>query len=160
LKSLNHILSWLIWATLLPPLVLGPWLFAAWEGWWFWPFAACIALGSALGGLRWALSLESPSLPHALRSYLWTAVGAIAIALGYLTIRAIQTPVLYDAQRHLLLFVLPLAVGLLTIFGMGPRQRRALWAVMMLNLALLACYGLVNHAWTGSEIVLWRAGYA
>ena len=160
MKSFNHILAWLIWATLLPPLVAGPWLFAAWEGWWFWPLTACIAASSLLGGIRLATSSGHPTPPPPARKALFVALGTGLVALGYLTLRALHTPVSYDAQRHLLLILLPLAIALLTVFGLGPAQRRTLWIVLMLNLTLLACYGLVNHAWTTSAKVLWRDGYA
>ncbi len=160
MKSLNNGLSWLIWATLLPPLVAGPWLFAAWEGWWFWPLTACITTSLLIGALRLITTSGGPTAPPATRGLLGAALVTGLVTLLYLVSRALHTSVVYDAQRHLLLFLLPLAIGLLTIFGMGPAQRRALKNILMLNLALLACYGLINHAWNASTKVLWRDGYA
>lgn len=142
--------------SLAAPLLLGPWLFGAWEFWWFWPLAACLLLATTLWGLSLLGRPESAgAIPPA-------AGWLIALWLPFFVYAACRWPqarVIMDAQRSFLLFALPALVALLTAATLDARWRDALYRLLLVNLLCLGVYGLVNHILTGSHFVLWAPGY-
>ena len=152
-------------------LFMAPWLFGAWEQWWFWPFAGGLFLASACFGGRLLLrapSKSEPDLPP-LRSGLpgmlteWHSCAGVLAALipflVYAAVRAAQADVFMGAERSFLLFLTPILVGIQIAFGFTDRQRRWLFGLLAIDLALLGVYGLANHVLTQSRFVLWVEGY-
>ena len=155
-------------ALLCIPVLLGPWLFGAWEMWWFWPFTLCVLLSSLLFGIRLLLPArpsEDGKVPGATRVPSAARQGAVVallygIFLLYALVRSLQADVAMDAERSFLLHLTPFLVGIQVLFGLHPRRRRILYVLMAANLFLIGAYGIANHIATGSERVLWEAGYA
>jgi O-antigen ligase len=153
----------------------GPWFFGAWVPWWFWPFAGCMFISLLLTGLLLLLrSLDrriadarcaaagdaAPDGPEAMSAVLWVALTLVGVTLAYVAVRAFQSPVRLDAERSLLLFLLPAVVGLQVTFVFDAGQRRLLLRLLFADFVLLGLYGIVNHWATGSRLVLWMPGYA
>ena len=139
-------------------LVTGPWLFGAWEWWWFALHLIPIACTALLGGV--ALIVRAPVVPlrDLLRAPHVIWVSALPF-LVYATVRTVQAPVPMDAWKMLLIHVSAWTVGLGVAFGLDRWRQRLLWRILMINLLLMALYGIVNHALTGSVKVLWADGY-
>ena len=78
--------------------------------------------------------------------------------LLYAAVRFLQADVRLDAERSFLLFLTPFLVGVHVLFGLDRERRRSLYVLIMADLFLLGVYGLVNHALTGSRVVLWANG--
>ena len=134
-----------------------PWLFGAWEMWWFWGFTALLMLATLLLGVRLCLRPWVPApapLAPALRLLPWWIP-----FLGYAAVRACQADVYMDAERSFLLFLTPLLLAVLLLAGCTSRQRLALLRLVLLNLFLLGVYGLINHYVCQSRFVLWEPGY-
>jgi len=150
------------------PVLLGPWLFGAWEMWWFWPFTLSIFISSLLFGLCLLLPESSPAeAVQATSERTHTALrqGAVvallyAVFLLYAAIRSLQADVRMEAERSFLLHLTPFLIGLQVLYGLEPAQRRRLQWLLIANLALLGLYGVANHLFTGSRLVLWEEGYA
>jgi len=139
-------------------LVVGPWLFGAWEWWWFALLLVPIALAALLGGV--ALALRAPALP--LRALgraphmIWISAAPFLV---YAIARTLPAPVPMDAVKMLLIHLSAWTVGISVALGMTRGRQWLLWRILLWNLVLLAVYGIVNHALTGSEKVMWVAGY-
>lgn len=148
-------------------LLLAPWLFGAWEMWWFWPFAVLLFVATALFALRVCLAPEiavAAETPPAggttrVRPLLYAFLGSYMLFLGYAAVRFCQAEVFMDAERSFLLFVTPLLVGLQVAWGLNRAQRRTLLLLLMSNIVLFGLYGIANHILTGSERVLWAEGF-
>jgi O-antigen ligase len=148
--------------TLMAGAVLaGPWLFGAWEGWWFWPFAAVLFLSSAVFGLTLldAESVVAGFSDRLLRRDMAPVLVACGLFLVYGLVRMLMARVYSDAERSLLLFFLPLLTAAMAAFSAGPAGRRVLFYLLAFNILCLGVYGLVNHWQTGSERVMWMPGY-
>ncbi len=140
-------------------VLLAPWLFGAWEAWWFWPFVTAIAATGTLGCVRLALG----GLRHsqaALGSFAFGLLAALAPFLIYALIRSLAAPVSLDAERSFMLQLTPLILGFVIVLQFDARQVRRLGLLIAVNLFLLGSYGLVNHYFFGNTRVLWEAGYA
>jgi O-antigen ligase len=156
------------------PVVLGPWVFGAWEMWWFWPLATALFSAMVLFGIRVLRGgLRVPGEETAsgcggvgrekgatqvVRAWNGFVVSGL-VFLAYAGVRTLQAPVFMDAERTFLLFLLPFFIGLHVVYGLTTDQRAVLCRVLVLNLVLLAVYGIVNHALTGSRWVLWAPGF-
>jgi O-antigen ligase len=153
----------------------GPWFFGAWVPWWFWPFAGCIFVSLLLTGLLLLLRSAACGTPEprpapvgnqpltavgSSPALLWATLALVAVTLAYVAIRVVQAPVRLDAERSLLLFLLPVAVGLQAAFVFDAGQRRLLLRLLFADFLLLGLYGIANHWITGSRLVLWMPGYA
>ena len=146
-------------------LLLGPWCFGAWEMWWFWPFVVVLSLSVAALGLRLllvALGVEDGAIADGLGTArsLWRVLAVYLLFVAYAAVRAVQAEVYLDAERTFLLFLTPLLVAIPIVVGLKPDHTRRLLRAVFINLLLLALYGLVNHAVTGSRLVLWEPHYA
>ncbi|MEI6971101.1 MAG: O-antigen ligase family protein [bacterium] len=153
---LETILSTLSFIFVLAAACVSPWLFGAWEMWWFWPFAVCVFAAALCFGIR-LVAGGSPLRSHRLR---FSAAGTttavcFAVFVAYAWVRAWQTPVYMDAERSLLLFATPLLLAGVIAIGFSRAQLRALYLAVALNLLCLGLYGIVNHRITGSSRVLW-----
>ncbi|MFO7535974.1 MAG: O-antigen ligase family protein [Kiritimatiellia bacterium] len=146
---------------LTPALLAGPWLFGAWESWWFWPLAALLFAAVTAFGV-YMLDVEpllTGSSDRLLRRDVAPALLACGVFLIYGAIRLFLTPVYTDAERSVLLFLLPVCVAGMAGFAAGPLGRRILFGLLAVNGLALGLYGIINHQLTGSERVLWMPGY-
>lgn len=153
---LDTILAWISFVLVCIVANIAPWLFGAWEMWWFWPFAVCIFAASFCFALRLVLG-GSLLRTHRLRlspAGTTTAVG-FTVFLAYAFVRAGQSPVYMDAERSLMLFVTPFLLAGVIVIGFSRPQLLALHALVFLNLLCLGLYGIVNHWLTNSRRVLW-----
>jgi O-antigen ligase len=148
-----------IWfASLVVVVTAGPWLFGSWEMWWFWGFTAIIAIGTLFGGLALLLAPKDqrPTLsPHAR-----TALLCSLPLLLYVIIRGWSAPVAVDAERTVLLFLLPATLATTTAWLASPRQSRFLFIALLVNIAAIAAYGRINHMINGSYKILWADGFS
>ena len=141
------------------PVLAGPWLFGAWEMWWFWPFAVCLFVSLALFAVRLVVA-PAGALPEIRRRRpaAWLAA-TYGLFLLYALLRLLGADVFADAERSFLLFLTPLLLGVVIVFGFSGRQLRVLGALVAVNLLALGLYGIINHFVTYDEKVLWEAGY-
>jgi O-antigen ligase len=159
MKRLDDILRHLIFGTVTMVLLGAPWLFGAWEMWWFWPFAVCLFVAAGCLGVRCILSLGLG------RRRLGLSGGAAMAAIAYLPfllyalIRAVQADVRMDAERSFLLQLTPFLLGLAVVLGMSRSQRRVLAMALPANFFLLGSYGIANHYLAGNATVLWVPGF-
>ncbi len=154
-------LSFLASALLALAVLVGPWLFGAWEPWWFWPLAIPIFLGTALFGVTLldAEQVVAGFSDRTLRRDALPALVACCAFLVYGVIRMLMARVYTDAERSLLLFLLPFFTAVIAAFSIGPRGRRIGFYLLAANALALGLYGIVNHHLTGSERVMWMPGY-
>ena len=146
---------------LAPAVLAGPWLFGAWERWWFWPLAAWLFAAAALFGVALldaerALTGFSDRL---LRRDVSPALMACGAFLVYAVVRMLTSEVYTDAERSLLLFLLPFFTGGIAAYATGPLGRKIAYGLLAVNALALGLYGIVNHQLTGSERVMWMPGY-
>lgn len=141
-------------------VLLSPWLFGAWEAWWFWPFALLIFLGGGCLAIR-CFSINDLLQNSGIQRINWVRACVISLLpfLLYAMVRTLQTDVAMTAERSLMLFVSAFLLGALIVCGFTRRQLRLLFGLIFLNLLLVAIYGVLNHLATGSRFVLWRPGY-
>ena len=142
------------------PVLLGPWLFGAWEQWWFWPLAVsvfCAGICLGLAQLR-ALLPGDAGQPGGTRVRGLCALSLLPFLL-YALGRGLHAEVAMTAERSGLLFLTPLIVALVVGVGFTAGQRDALFLLMLTNLYLLGAYGVINHAVTHSRFVLWAPAY-
>jgi O-antigen ligase len=150
-------MGWCAWAATVMAVAVAPWFFGAWEMWWFWLFTALIAIGIMALGLR-LVAGSFPEEDPSVRRSLWI-LGTAVPFLVYAVVRGLSSPVFMDAERSVLLHISGVAVAAMVAFGMQPRQRRLLFALLFLSLAAMAVYGIANHILAGSRLVLWRPSY-
>lgn len=156
---MNVLLKWMICAALAVVAGIAPWFFGAWEMWWFWPFAAVIALAIMGAGLQLALAGGKIATPEALiRRAVILAVLALPF-FAYAIIRGYMSPVYMSAERSVLLHLTGIAVAAMTVFCLAPAQQRALFGLLFSSLTVMALYGVINHIAFGSRWVLWVPRY-
>ena len=162
---LDNLIRGFCFSFLCIPVLMGPWLFGAWEMWWFWPFATLIFVATLFSALR--LFLQSCARPqvNGVRREIAPKVQmrllySVVPFLVYAFVRFGQASVYMDAERSFLLFLTPWLLAVTLICGVNGHQRRILFWLLVANLALLGLYGICNHLKTGSELVLWAEGYA
>lgn len=148
-------------------LVTSPWLFGAWEAWWFWPFVALVFLSSFAFSIRLLIAIairhqqpESEGAEAETPDPIRQRVVPLCVAfLIYALARAVTTEVVMDAERNVSLFLTSFLLALQIIFGFSLRQRRILSVLLLINFLLLGLYGIVNHLLFKSDRVLWLPGY-
>jgi O-antigen ligase len=170
---MDRLLSWMSFGLVTLAALASPWFFGAWVPWWFWPFAGCLFLAVLVSGLRLiahnlSRQIQSPGADIAVdadgnwrslaASRRWICA-AVAVTLVYVFIRCLQAPVRMDAERSFLLFLLPVAIAAQVALMFDARQRRWLLRLLAANFLLLGLYGIANHWFTGSRLVLWEPGY-
>jgi len=142
-------------------VLLSPWLFGAWEQWWFWPFTALIFLSTlAFAGQLILSAAATDGAQDAPGRQVRVAVLLCALFTGYACVRFLQAEVFADAERNFLRFLTPLLLAAQVLFGFSRRQARWLFALLLADLCLLGLYGLINHALNGSRLVLGCERYA
>lgn len=146
--------AFLITATV---VLVGPWLFGAWEMWCFWGFAIALSVATLCLGLSWTLGGGKP-LPLA-RGNGWLFAAFVPFLL-YAYLRFRQAGVYIDAERAFLLHLTAWLVALIALAGAGPAARRTLFVLCVADLFALGAYGLANHLIDGSRHVLWVPGGA
>jgi hypothetical protein len=159
MRRLDSILENLMFGLVALVLLAGPWLFGAWEMWWFWPFAVCLFLATGCFATR--LILSAGIGDHHLA---FSRAGRLVIAaylpfLVYALVRAIQADVRMDAERSFLLHLTPFLLGVMILMGIGKMRRHALILVLAANFLLLGIYGVANDFLTGNARVLWVPGF-
>ena len=154
-------------------VLLSPWAFGSWEMWWFWPMAALIFAGCFFSGIGAlfdsALTSSSDNKPESHHFILNVRILALFASLApfllYALLRArfpsaLNRPlVTMDAERSLLLFFTPIAVGLVIFLSFTRQQLRHLFAAILINVAVLSLYAGINQWLTYGEdkpdYVLW-----
>jgi O-antigen ligase len=176
---LGTILSWASFAFLGVTILLSPWLFGAWEVWWFWPFVVCIFMSTALFSLSLLIRaftgsssgrkpgggsegyvdamVEQDVLNTRLKLL---GVLSFLLFLAYVFARFLHAEVVMDAQRSLLLFLSPFLLGVTIVFGFDEYKNRLLHRLIFIDLLFLGLYGLVNHFGWHSKMVMWAEGYS
>ena len=160
-------LSWSGFSAGCLAILAGPWLFGAWEMWWFWLFAGAIFVSALCFAGR--LLADTPRVARPSGGILAgsvigsplgrTVLAGLAIFLAYAAVRFLQAEVHMTAERSFLLFLTPSLLGLEIVFGYTRRQVVLLYRLILADLLLLGLYGIVNHAVTRSAMVLWAPGY-
>lgn len=149
-------------ACLCIPVLVGPWLFGAWEMWWFWPLMTSLFLATFFFAVRLLIHArtteDEPPLPGEPGRCAWFLISCAPFLL-YALIRGLLAEVFMDAERCFLLFLGPLLIGIHVVFGLNRRLLRILYVLIIANLALLGLYGVINHLVTKSRWVLWLPGY-
>jgi len=178
---LDKLFSWAGFVFLAAVLLVSPWLFAAWEMWYFWPFVALVfcatlffslrlIVGRTDGGTR-EIRDGKPEISEAEKRYREgvavrngrlsvLVVLSFLVFLAYAFARFMQSDVFMDAEKSFFLFFTPFLVGIQIVFGFERKQLRLMYALILGNLVLLGLYGVVNHLGWKSTHVLWRPGYA
>ena len=144
------------------PVLAGPWLFGAWEMWWFWPLMMSIFMATLSLAVRLILAARRPrdtDRDHDGPGRAFYCLASFVPFLLYALIRALTTEVFMDAERTFLLFLGPFLIGILVVFGLNRPLLTLLYILVIVNLALLGLYGVINHVATGSSHVLWLPGY-
>ncbi len=141
-------------------LLAAPWLFGAWEMWWFWPLTTVLFGAVLLFAVRLVFfGCGYPPRTHVNRRLSLTLLLGWAIFVFYVLIRFYQAPVYLDAERSMLLFVTPLLLGTAIAFGFSRRQLEALFILILLNMLALGVYAVVNWYKTRGEFVMWQPAY-
>lgn len=159
MPTITSILSGLQFVLLCLPILAGPWLFGAWEAWWCWSFVLCIAAAASVFSLRIALRCFAEQQRPLLSKSNGILLASTIPFLLYAVVRVSQSHAYMDAERSLLLFLTPIVVTALLLAWSSQRQIGLLQILLVVNLALLGTYGLINHAVTGNKLVMWLPGY-
>lgn len=155
MSRLYTAIEWCVFA-LLAVVVLGaPWLFGAWEMWWFRPFMTALWAALFLSAVRLVLA-GRPTVPMNVlpRSALIAAIGYGAF-LVYCIARAVSSTVFMDAERSILLLLSPAIIAVTVMTSLKPLHINVLFGAIMADLFALGLYGILNHHYTGSEFVMW-----
>lgn len=140
--------------------LLAPWMFGAWEPWWFWPFMTAICTATACYATRLLCSGRLGTRRLNFSTLLHGMIVAYVPFLAYALIRAVQANVPMDAERSFLLQLTPVLIAVMTATGLSDSRQRLLATLVLVNMALLGVYGILNHILTGSARVLWLPGIA
>lgn len=156
MSIIDTVLAWISFALVCFAVSVVPWLFGAWERWWFWPFAVCIFAAAFCFGVR---LVSGGSLLRTHRLHFTpagtTAAVSFVVFLAYAFVRVRQSPVFMDSERSMMLFLTAFLLACVIVIGFSRSQLRSLYALVLINLACLGLYGIVNHWATGSHKVLW-----
>jgi O-antigen ligase len=176
---LDMILSWATFTLVASAVLVSPWLFGAWEVWWFWPFVVCIFMAIALFSLRLLIrgfagvSLAVKKGELASQAYLDAmteqdatngrlkvlCVTSFLIFLAYVVARFLHAEVVMDAQRSLLLFLSTFLLGVTIVFGFDNDKNRLFHRLILIDLLLIGLYGVINHIGWHNKLVMWADGY-
>lgn len=162
--SFKKIIYWFEFLLLCMPIIIGPWLFASWEMWFFWPMVLAIFLSSALFSLRligMEINSENHLIPRnggSLPKLIKIIIGSYVVFLLYAVVRAFTSDVFMDAERSYLLFLTPLLISIQILFGFNKKRYIALIALICINLAALGAYGIINHLAFDNKYVMWLPG--
>lgn len=156
MATLDPILGWFSFLLISVVVLIAPWLFGAWEAWWFWPFVVCIFAAAFLSALRLVTGGHMRSVAGPTRTRIVFLLGAVCLPfIIYASVRFLQAEVFMDAERSFLLFLTPMMLAGMIIIGFTRSQNELLYGLVIADLFLLGCYGLLNHHLTGSAKVMW-----
>lgn len=156
MATLDPILGWFSFLLTCVAVLIAPWLFGAWEAWWFWPFAVCIFAAAFLLSLRLVTGSHMRGVAGPRRTRIMVLLGAVCLPfLVYACVRFLQAEVFMDAERSFMLFLTPIVLATMIVIGFTRSQNELLYALITMDLFLLGCYGLLNHHLTGSTRVMW-----
>ena len=164
--SFDKALAWISFCLVSICIVVGPWIFGAWEAWHFWPFATLIFISTFAFSLRLFLKgyraeifgrakwRKSPTIAKIIR------IGFLsyAIFLIYAVARAMTSEVYADAERSLLMLLTPFLIGAQVVFSFTHKQNRSLFWMICVNLLLLGAYGIINHLVFNNSHTMWLPG--
>jgi hypothetical protein len=154
LNGVRFLVAWAIFGVLILCGCIAPWLFGAWEMWWFWPFTGVLAIGMILSGV--GLFTGEGAFPRRLM----LVSGLCVPFLVYIVLRWYFGGVVFlDAERAFLLHFTGIWVGLMTAFFLRARHCRYLFWSLLASLLAMAAYGILNHLIDGSRLVLWAPRY-
>lgn len=157
--QLDYVLSKLL-IILLTVVALGsPWMFGAWEIWWFWPFMGCILAAGLCYSIKLILAPTGGTRALTIPDIGFLAISAWAPFLIYALVRSVQAEVRMDAERSLLLQSSPLLLATMVSTGLKQTQQRKLLILMLFNYMALGLYGILNHYLAGNVWVLWKPGF-
>ncbi len=141
-------------------LVASPWLFGAWEMWWFWPLTAVLFAAVFVFAARLVFLGRGypPRTPANRRLVIVLLAGWTPFAL-YALLRYYQAPVYLDAERSFLLFVTPLLLGTAITFGFSRRQLEGMFVLLMVNMLALGVYSIIHWYLRRGEFVMWQPAY-
>jgi O-antigen ligase len=159
MKQLDSILEGLMFGLLMLVLLASPWLFGAWEMWWFWPFAVTLFLATGCFAVRLMLSAGLGDYHLAFSKTSRLAIAAYLPFLIYALVRALQAGVHMDAERSFLLHLTPFLIGLMIVVGVNDQRRQVLILALTVNFLLLGVYGIANDLLAGNARVLWVPGF-
>lgn len=154
LKVLRLIIQWALIGVLLLCACVAPWFFGAWEMWWFWPFVVVLAAGCIFAGLAFVLGDVSFS-----RQGIWALCMCLPFCLYILLRWWFLDVVFLDAQRAILLHVTGIFVAALVVFWVRGRYMPLLFWSLFVSLLAMSVYGILNHVFWGSRLVLWAPRY-
>ncbi|MCK5849395.1 MAG: O-antigen ligase family protein [Kiritimatiellae bacterium] len=143
-------------------VLVGPWLFGAWEMWWFWPLTTCIFFSILFLAVRIIFKPDVDDYehePHYDRKKVIFCILAFIPFLVYALVRALQAEVFMDAERSFLLFFTSFLVGIQVLLGLNRKQLHLVYVLILINLACLGSYGLINHFYHNNTMVMWLPGY-
>ncbi len=159
-KMCDQVTAVMMFALATTVLLAAPWLFGAWEMWWFWPLTTLLFAALLLFSVRLVmLGRGYPPRSRANRRLALVLLAGWLPFTCYALVRFSQAPVFLDAERSLLLFVTPLMLGIIIAFGFSRRQIRLLSLLLLLNLSALGLYGIINWYITRGEFVMWQPAY-
>jgi O-antigen ligase len=139
-------------------LLIGPWLFGAWEMWWFWPLAGILFVATGCFAFRVVIGRAPDRKNNAAHRHTYLLVSLVPF-MCYALVRFAQTFVYMDAERSFLLFMLPVLIAVQIVFGMSGRQSVFLYRLIFFNLILLGMYGVTNHVIGKNTHVLWAQAF-
>lgn len=159
MRKLDAIFKWAGFTMLLAVLLVAPWIFAAWEMWWFWPMAVIIFAAAACFAGRMVLCHKFGRRHLRFTNITVPVAAAFLPFLVYAFLRFLQTEVHLDAERSFLLFLTAYLVAVSVGIGFSRRQLRILFWVLLVNCAAVGLYAVINHNLTGSRNVMWQHGF-
>jgi O-antigen ligase len=159
MRQVDSILDAVVFGLVTGVLLAAPWLFGAWEPWWFWPFTVCIFLATAGFSVRLLFSARLGVRRLAFTPATATVIAAYLPFLAYALIRAIQADVPMDAERSFLLHLTPFLLGVIILVSFTEPQGAMLSRLLAFNFLLLALYGILNHVYGRNANVLWAPGF-
>ena len=160
MQRLDSMASHLLFALISVIAMGAPWLFGAWETWWFWPFVVCIFAAGACFAVRLMLSVPLGTHRLGLSTIVYRLILGWVPLLVYALVRALQAEVVMDAERSFLLYLTPTLLAAMAAIGLPDSRQRALIALIMANFAGLGLYGIANDYLAGNSHVLWMEGFS
>jgi O-antigen ligase len=151
------ILGWINFVILGLVTVIGPWMFGAWEMWWFWGFAMLICLSLLITGMQ--LIIQNPKAPHLFAGQVRLPLLAALPFLAYALISWWHADVFMSAERSVLLYLSGGAVAFSIAYGLRRQQQSLLLKIIFANLLAIGAYGIINHLAWKSTHVLWARRY-
>lgn len=153
-KYIDIMISWSMVALLFLVCCVSPWFFGAWETWWFWPFVVLLAFSAVLAGSK--LLLGGCVLSKPVRTALFLYIPFLV----YVLLRWwLGTAVYLDAERKFILYLSGAWIAILVAGFLKVQHIRFLFWLLYGSLFFMSVYGILNHIFTGSRLVLWAPRY-